>query len=303
MKTFALTATLALSLVTGATGKTRSELLSQISLKEKQLAEIQKEILDLRKGLTSAPAATQSTGGSYTVKASDTIYSIARAHKVTAKALMERNQITDPTKLAEGRVIMIPGGDILPPASGAKVPALTTTAKTDYVVETGDTFYSIARRHGMSLADLKALNPNVKAHLIAPGQKISVTGKAGPRVAKAPAPAPVKKTTTKTSTRIATVNKPVSTVAAPPKKPVSKPAPVAKNVPVPPTAPSPPKPPVMKEVAPKDAFTSIFLTKETTFDAFAQKHGTTTQTLNELNGWNLPGATVLARGSEIQIPN
>ena len=60
---------------------------------------------------------------------------------------------------------------------------------------------------------------------------------------------------------------------------------------------------VMKEVAPKDAFTSIFLTKETTFDAFAQKHGTTTQTLNELNGWNLPRATVLARGSEIQIPN
>jgi hypothetical protein len=64
---------------------------------------------------------------------------------------------------------------------------------------------------------------------------------------------------------------------------------------------TPPTPPVVQEKRPT-AVSSIILTDETTFDAFASKHGTSTEQLNALNGWNLPKVMMLARGSEIFVP-
>ena len=64
---------------------------------------------------------------------------------------------------------------------------------------------------------------------------------------------------------------------------------------------TPPTPPVVQEKRPA-AVSSIILTDETTFDAFASKHGTSTEQLNALNGWNLPKVMMLARGSEIFVP-
>ena len=73
-------------------------------LKEKQLAEIQKELIVLRNKL----AIPDAPGSSYTVKTGDTIHSIAKEFKVTAEALKKQNKVTDPTKLAIGRILVIP---------------------------------------------------------------------------------------------------------------------------------------------------------------------------------------------------
>lgn len=300
MKKLALSSTLFASLIVGATAETRSELLSKISLKERQLAEIQKELEDLRNQL-AVPA---SAGGSYTVKPKDTIHSIARDHKITAEALMERNRITDPTKLAIGRVLVIPGATAAANATTSSDPAQAATSR-DYLVSKGDTFYSIARRHQMTLKELKVLNPNVSTHLIAPGQTITV---------KAPEKQ-VALTTSKPSSNNISAPKPSTP------RPKAEPKPEPKNdpKPTPKVDPKPapkseskpiedkkesasPVPPVVEEVKPADTLPSVILTEETTFEKFAAKHGTTTEVLNELNGWNLPKATVLARGSEIQLP-
>jgi hypothetical protein len=41
---------------------------------------------------------------------------------------------------------------------------------------------------------------------------------------------------------------------------------------------------------------------EITFGEFANRHGSDIQRLNELNGLDLTGSTVLAKGSELYVP-
>lgn len=296
MKVLSLTSTLLTALALNALAQPDPALLSRISMKEKQLSEIQKELVELRSQL-NRPAAS----GSYIVKTGDTVHSIARRHQVSANDLMAWNGISDPTKLGIGEKLAVSGTK--------KSPVIKTSG---YTVSKGDTFYSIARRHKISVSKLRSLNPGVSTQLISPGQVLQVTG--------TPA-APSKKT----------INKPV-TIAQKSKKPeirkiADKPAPkktsTATTLAKKPTDPAPkreavavvkkndkvaistpPAPPVVEEKKPATGSTvsSIILTDETTFDAFASKHGTSTDQLNALNGWNLPKATVLARGSEIFVP-
>lgn len=56
---------------------------------------------------------------SYTIKAGDTLFSIAQAHGITLAALEAANPGVDPTKLQVGQVINLPGGSgSAPPPSG-----------------------------------------------------------------------------------------------------------------------------------------------------------------------------------------
>ncbi|YCM45386.1 LysM peptidoglycan-binding domain-containing protein [Verrucomicrobiaceae bacterium 227] len=324
MKALTLTSSLIAALSLTTFGQSDTSLRSQISLKEKELAEIQKELATLRDKLASAPATK------YSVKTGDTISSIARRHGVSASDLMTWNKITDPTRLGIGQVLTIQGGKA--DVSNAPKAVRVSAPVSDYTIQSGDTFYSIARTHKLSVTELRALNPDVSTHLITTGQKLRVSGKPVAAVAKAapkkPAPAPVKapvvkkaevKTakvtpppikksapaTIETKTSKKTEAAPTSTVKtktpAPAPKKEEVVAVVKKDTPAPPT---PPTPPVVEEekTASKASVASIILTDETTFDAFAAKHGTNTTQLNALNGWNLPSATVLARGSEIYVP-
>jgi LysM repeat protein len=54
------------------------------------------------------------------------------------------------------------------------------TAAGTYVVEPGDTLWSIAQRHGLKVAQLKGAN-DLEDDLIRPGQRLKVTVPAGPR--------------------------------------------------------------------------------------------------------------------------
>ena len=284
MRPWAFSSLLAVSLTFGVSGETRSELLSQISLKEKQLAEIQKELIVLRNKL----AIPDAPGSSYTVKTGDTIHSIAKEFKVAAEALKKQNKVTDPTKLAIGRILVIPATTA--PERIASTPSSPKKAG-DYVVSKGDTFYSIARRHRMPLDQLKALNPNVSTHLISPGQIITVSALSAPEppvMPRTPAPAPTPEP------------KPEVQPPAPPNPELSEKKTKVEEDPI----PLPPSPAILKEndPVPPPTVPSVILTEEMTFEEFAEKHDTTTESLNELNGWSLPKATILARGSEIQLP-
>jgi LysM repeat protein len=50
----------------------------------------------------------------------------------------------------------------------------TTTAAQFYVVQSGDTFGSIAARYGTSVAQLESLNPGVSSNALTVGQRIRV---------------------------------------------------------------------------------------------------------------------------------
>ena len=304
MNVLSLTSTLFAALSLSTLGQTDSDLRSQILLKGKQLVEIQKELADLRNQLN------RPIRGSYIVKTGDTVHSIARRHSVSTSDIMKWNKISDPTKLGIGKMLIVSRTAKATIVETAKLssPAERTAG---YVVNKGDTFYSIARRHRITVSKLRALNPTVSTDFFAPGQTLQVTGtsaiaaemkinmpvtiiKKAPKpviqkTAKNPAP---KKTSTAPLAKIPTNSAPISKTETVVKK-YDK---VAIS--------TPPTPPVVQEKRPAtvSSVSSIILTDETTFDAFASKHGTSTEQLNALNGWNLPKVMMLARGSEIFVP-
>ena len=103
----------------------------------------------------------------------ETIYSISRFYRVTPDELMKTNGITDPSKLQTGRRLIIPSSafsDINVSAGAASsVPA-------DYRVVRGDTLFSIARTHGISLQNLLDMNRFSSNHVIKAGDVIKVPG-------------------------------------------------------------------------------------------------------------------------------
>lgn len=84
----------------------------------------------------------------YTVQPGDTLYSIARRFGTTAERLAELNGLPDPHRLRVGQRLRIAGG----PAEPEAAPGAT------YVVQPGDTLWSIARRHGTTPVQLARAN-------------------------------------------------------------------------------------------------------------------------------------------------
>ena len=251
--------------------------------------------------------ALSSFAGNYTVKSGDTLHSISRKHQLSVSQIMTLNNISDPTKLRIGQALNVSH----PSSRKTSAESIPSSNTTTYRVSKGDTLYSIARRHKLSVDNLKSLNPGVSAHRLSLGQSLAVSGTASKTVKKSrssssslhkgqnnstkisTAPTLATKTTDpapekETAAVVANQNTPIST---PPSPPV-----VEDHLIAPPTIEEPVPPTFASSVA------SVILTDQITFDTFASKHGTDTAQLNALNGWNLPKATVLARGSEIYVP-
>jgi LysM repeat protein len=57
-----------------------------------------------------------------------------------------------------------------------ETPAPTPVAGTRYVVKKGDTMWAIAQDHGISLADLRAANPDVEPRTMAVGTVLVIPG-------------------------------------------------------------------------------------------------------------------------------
>lgn len=101
-----------------------------------------------------------STGGSYTVKAGDTLSSIASKHGTTWQELQRINGIPDANKIYPGQVIKL--GGVTPPS----VPT--------YTVKAGDTLSGIASRNGTTYQELARINGIANPNVIYPGQVIKL---------------------------------------------------------------------------------------------------------------------------------
>ena len=330
MKNLTLTSTLVTLISLPALGQSASSINSSISAKEQEIIRLQNEITALRSNLTTPLAAVTATE-SHVVKTGDTVSSIARQHKMSPSQIIALNNLSNPSKIQIGQSLSVSSGSPAPAPASAPTPAklaekpasqATSSKTSDYLIQRGDTFYSIARKHKMTVTKLRGLNPDIKTHLITAGSTLKVSGEqATTAVAtkKMEEKATDFRTTAKTgnsSPAMISTRKKVSTPSQTPSKTetVSAPPVKKKTLPTPPTpeyslketvaADAPPIPPKVDGSAPHQAsgVASIILTDEMTFDAFAKKHDVSTDQLNSLNGWTLPKATVLARGSEIYIP-
>jgi LysM repeat protein len=101
----------------------------------------------------------------------ETIYSISRFYSVNADELMKTNDISDPSRLQAGRRLVIPStGTLMLPSAGPVIPRTLI----DYRVVRGDTLYSLARTHGITLQNLLEINSFSANHLLRAGDVIKV---------------------------------------------------------------------------------------------------------------------------------
>ena len=111
---------------------------------------------------------TPVSGTNYTVKAGDTLYSIARKYNVTVSGLAKANNISNYNLIRVGQVLTIPGK--------AAPPVITVK----YTVKAGDTLYSIARKYNVTVSGLAKANNITNYNLINVGQVLTILGKSSP---------------------------------------------------------------------------------------------------------------------------
>lgn len=115
----------------------------------------------------------QTAERTHVVRANDTIYSLARSFGITPAELMSANGISDPTTLSIGRRLVIPGSGSAAPQTS--VPAPPAPRRTiEYTVVRSDTWYGVARRHGLSASELAAFNNRDQSDVLRLGEVIRI---------------------------------------------------------------------------------------------------------------------------------
>ena len=111
----------------------------------------------------------------YKVEKGDTLYSISRKYQITVAELRTANNLSE----NDGQKLIIPDADIGTAAALSSTKAAGNSSPAgkiaEYTVKKGDTLYGIARKNGMAVADLMALNNLDSSAVIKVGQKLKVT--------------------------------------------------------------------------------------------------------------------------------
>lgn len=108
-------------------------------------------------------------GERHTLRADETLTSVARQYNVSVRALQESNGIANPHKVHAGTVLRIPrsggqavaagpDGRIEGKAASTRAPKAKKARKATYTVQAKDTLWKIARVHNVSVEDLKRWN-------------------------------------------------------------------------------------------------------------------------------------------------
>ncbi|OJF97194.1 polysaccharide deacetylase family protein [Alkalibacterium sp. 20] len=108
-----------------------------------------------------------SSTNTYTVKAGDTLYSIALRYNTTVSRLAQLNNITNTSLIRVGQVLILPG------SGGTTTPPPPSTTIT-YTVKAGDTLYAIALRYNTTVARIVADNNISNPSLISIGQRLII---------------------------------------------------------------------------------------------------------------------------------
>ncbi|MBL8140075.1 MAG: LysM peptidoglycan-binding domain-containing protein [Acidobacteria bacterium] len=137
----------------------------------------------LRTRLESAPPTDLASLKWHTVKRGDTIATLAKRFAVKRADLAEANQLSLKARLRPGQELLIPRAPSTVvaantrPSTAEPTSARSTTGGTasraSYRVRRGDTLYSIARQHGVSIDDLKSWN-SLRSSRLSVGDTLTV---------------------------------------------------------------------------------------------------------------------------------
>ncbi len=313
MKTTALTSTV--FALTAATllgeGKSDVEFLrARADAHERKIVQLEKEIIKLKSyhgekhavpAAKTSPAAsskTASVAGTYVVKKGDILTRIAYRHKTTVAAIMKENNLRN-DRISIGQKLRIPGAVAAPAPSSTSSgrplmakKAAPAKSSSKHIVKKGETFYSIARQHNVSVQSLVAANPKVRPTSLNVGHNLVVDGNAKAAVAKS-------------TPKAKSSNSPKPKAKTPPTRAaeyVEAPKPKGKTKQVVRNAPADRVPVSTASKSSEPAIRTITVHQQMTYGQFASKHGASTTQLNALNGLSLSKNTMLAKGSELYVP-
>ena len=98
----------------------------------------------------------------YKVKSGDTLYSIAKKYNISVNELKELNNLKN-NNITVGQVLKIK----------SNIPSEEVTEKNYYIVKSGDTLYSIAKKYNTTVDEIKKLN-NLKSNNLSIGMELKI---------------------------------------------------------------------------------------------------------------------------------
>lgn len=107
----------------------------------------------------------------HTISRGENLTVVAREYGLRVNAIVDANPDLSPNRLQPGQRIRIPTGSA--EASDAPDPA-TTRDPEEHRVESGESFWTIARKYGVSVNELMDANPRVTPQGLQPGQVLTV---------------------------------------------------------------------------------------------------------------------------------
>lgn len=134
-------------------------------------------------GATSASANT-----THQVVNHDTIWDLSQKYGVTVQSIEQLNHINSNDLIFPGQKVQIPGSDAKQAPVKTVAPKETANTST-YSVKAGDSLWTIAQAHNISVAKLQGLN-NLSSDLLQPGQTLKVVGTVAAQPVKAAQPTP-----------------------------------------------------------------------------------------------------------------
>ena len=112
----------------------------------------------------------------YVVQPGDTLFSIARRLGVSQRALMQANGISNPSFVWVSQRLRIPKSGTSVESAESTRAAPSDTGYRVHVVGAGETLFSIATRHGVSVHSVVLANNLSSADRIVTGQRLAIPG-------------------------------------------------------------------------------------------------------------------------------
>ena len=105
---------------------------------------------------------------SYTLREGESLKRIARALGTDIETLVAMNNLRSPNAIGEGDAVYLP-------VRARELGSLLAHSDAYYAVKKGDTYYSIAKSHNLTVDELLELNELEVEHKLHPGERLRVT--------------------------------------------------------------------------------------------------------------------------------
>lgn len=129
--------------------------------------------------IVSDPVTAPASGRTHIVARGETLRAIALKYGVSLEALARANPRVDADQPKVGLELIIPADPSTPQKKTDSHPPVPPPPGTVHVVMDNDTFYSIAKKYGVTIDAIAMANPGVKPERLRPGSSLAIPAKPG----------------------------------------------------------------------------------------------------------------------------